>query len=126
MMSNLLSNFEKIDRGKQLSVAHADYTKNLRSLVECPVYQEHSLNRHGRDKMLLDIDRKNVILMKKLEKPNHTVKNQDLRKRWKEKVVLHNKMRISNRPGVEEVNRMRQKYLSSRRRIIPANLDEAG
>ena len=39
--------------------------------------------------------------MKKLDNPNNTVKNSELKKRWKEKVILHNKMSVSNRPSVD-------------------------
>ena len=53
--------------------------------------------------------------MKKLDKPNNTVKNAELQKRWKDKMVLHEKMSVSNRPSVNVLAKTRNDYLSTKK-----------
>ena len=51
-------------------------------MAQSPVTANHSLHGAKRKLEPREIDRRNGILMKMIEKPNNTVRNKDMQKHW--------------------------------------------
>lgn len=80
-------------------------------MVYSPVAEHHSVNQTARKLYLRDIDRQNGLIKKALEKPNNTVRNKDLKKRWKQQQELQNLIRKSAKPPVSQILNTREQYL---------------
>jgi len=84
----LVGKFKEIARGRHLSVGRHQFEENQGAMKQSPVLQEHSLNQTAKKLKLREISRQNGMLMSKIEKPNNTVRNADLKKRWQQNLQL--------------------------------------
>ena len=93
----MIKRFQEIKRGRLLSVGRAQYKANMSTVQFSPVYDMHSVRCVERKQWLDVVERDNMILMKKLCIPNHTVRTLELEKKWRDGVKIKEMISKSKR-----------------------------
>lgn len=80
MYERMLQRFDEISRGRQLSVGHSQFKKNMGLLQNSPVFEQHSLRMQKRRLELQEIQKDNLLMIGHIMSPNNTVKRLELEK----------------------------------------------